>query len=183
MRIDSARNQIEATRELLGLSLLELETLYVLSYERSVAGDEVKVAGGERDYALDTHGDARIRDAYQAFTDQLVSSSRDMADSGRDLLRYLRAYVKGTKTGPRTTTAIEYAGLLEAKARRAARGEYQPHQPMPQPARDDALTSVTRELQRVQRLNRRLIKDLADATGTSVKTLTEQYDPAEDAVA
>lgn len=174
MRIDTARNQLAATRALLDLALTQMEDLHVLAYERQAASDDAKVAGGGHDYALDTHGDQRVRDAYRRFSDILHATTLDLAEAAHDVLRYLSAAGNASR-GPRITSALEHALLLEAKARRVQRGEYQPARVMPQPGIDDALAAAAQNIKRLERIINRLLRALSDATGIPSKTLRERY--------
>lgn len=149
MRIDVARNEIEATRALLALALEELDDLHVLAYDRATLTRE-RVAGGDHDYALDTHGDTRARDAYRAFSDQITETCRSLAAAAHDMLRLLRYGASPVPRTPRTITALEHAEALEAKARRAARGEYTPVRRHPQPDTALAAKAEEREILRLQ---------------------------------
>ena len=174
MRIDTARNQLAATRALLDRALDQMEDLHVLAYDRQVAVDEAKVSGGWRDYALDTHGDIRAREAYWRFSDALSDTCGTLAGAAHDVLRILSVAAPATR-GPRTTSALEHAFLLEAKARRVQRGEYQPAPMYPQSGIDEAIAASTQDVKRLERMNNRLLKALAQSTGVPSKTLRERY--------
>lgn len=143
IRIDSARNRIAATIDLLTKAGVELEDLHVLAYDRRVAAEErVGHDGGARarDYCLDTHGDSNAREAYRSLTDAVDDSCAALAAAGHDVLRILRADgSRRGRIGPRTATALEIAELIANQADRIRRGEYTPIRGLPQPSRDHAL--------------------------------------------
>lgn len=163
MRIDTTRNQIATTQALLTRALAEAEDLHVLAYERQAASEDIKVNGGKADYALDTHGDVRVREAYRAFIAQLTMNAAALEDAAHQLLAHLSRDTKNGHRGPRISLALQNALLLEAKARRAARGEYQPHQGLPQPAKDDAFQAALQDNARLERENKKLTRDLDEA--------------------
>lgn len=174
MRIDTARNQIGATKALLDKALEEIEDLYVLAYDRQVAGDEVKVNGGDRDYCLDTHGDVRVRAAYKVFSDQVTDTCQVLAEAAHSALRRLSDAFPGGRIGARTSSALEHALLLEAKARRTSRGEYQPVRRLPQQGIDDAVKASAQEIKRLDRQVAKLVKALAKATGEAPGDIKER---------
>lgn len=174
MRIDTARDQLAATKALLDQALAELEDLYVLAYDRQVAADEAKVAGGSRDYALDTHGDFRVREQYRAFSDKVTDTCRDLAEAAHDVLRFMAETKPAGRLGARTTSALEHALLLEAQARRAQRGEYAPHRRVAQPSLDDDLKALAHENKRLDRQVKKLIKSLSKATDRTPAEIREE---------
>lgn len=144
-RIDTLRNRIEATQSLLTTVLEELEDLHVLAYERAVVSREAKVSGGERDYALDTHGDPKVREAYRALGDVIVGDKLIVDDkevlsvcdllavAAHDVIRILRNGERNGRLPRRRINAEEHALALENQTIRLARGEYTPVRREPQP--------------------------------------------------
>jgi hypothetical protein len=130
-RIDTMRNRIDATISLLAMARDELEDLHVLAYERHTAASDAKVSGGARDYALDTHGDLRARDAYRRLGDAIVGGPGLvgvcdlLAGAAHDMTRVLRVGQIG-RNPSRRVSALELAEALEAQAIRVKRGEYTP---------------------------------------------------------
>lgn len=136
-RIDTTRNRVDATGKLLAKSLDDLEVLHVLAYNRHAARREAVVAGGDRDYALDNHGDPRARTAYR----QLALATLDVCDILAEASHGVaQMFTDGAddqrRRGGTTITVVELATALEAKARRAARGEFTPRLVVPQPDAD-----------------------------------------------
>jgi hypothetical protein len=131
-RIDSLRSQLAATIDLLQTVGEELEDLHALAYDRPRLAQE-RTNGGMRDYALDTHGDPRARDAYRALGGASTKACESLAIAAHETIRLLR---EGTPTGIRTrrhATAAEIATAIAAQGRRIARGEYTPIRRLPQP--------------------------------------------------
>jgi hypothetical protein len=164
-RIDTTRNRLEATRELLTMILDELDDLHCLAYERATATRDAPVRGGDHDYALDTHGDQRARAAYTDLATKTIGACTTLAEASHNAIALLR---EGRAPGPRMRRLIdtdELVQALAAQARRADRGDYTPHRSHVQPEvagvkhtidriireRDDALRLV-------DRLTRRLAK-------------------------
>lgn len=146
-QINTLRRRLAATRELLQLVEEELEDLHVLAYDRPTARREAAVAGGTVDYALDTHGDPRARDAYRHLGQITVDACDQLADAAHEAIVLLRA--RDDSSRPRTRRTIraeELAGAIEAKAKRVERGEYEPVRRYPQPDRDETLRSLRSEL-------------------------------------
>lgn len=142
-RIDTMRNRLHATLQLLAMVGEELDDLHVLAYDRrAVADDDVKVAGGQRDYALDTNGDMQARDAYR----NLALAQADMfdvaAEAAHDAVTVLRRGERTAPRGPRMIQAIELADAIAHQAKRAAAGEYTPFAREPQPEADRAAAAV-----------------------------------------
>ncbi len=147
-RIDTMRRRLQATIDLLMTVSEELEDLNVLAYDRRAAADDIKVSGGERDYALDTNGDPRARDAYR----QLSMAQADMfdiaAEATHDVLTVLRSGERSAPRGPRLIRALELAEAIGLQAKRAAAGDYTPVRRELQPEADkaaNAVAEITRE--------------------------------------
>lgn len=151
IRLDTLRNQLTATTELLGMIRQELEDLHVLAYERHSAADEAKVAGGTHDYALDTHGDPRARAAYRQLGDTTADACATLATVTHDALNLLRTGNTPSTRGRRTIQLEELGNAIAAQARRASRGEYTPIRRGPQPDRDQAMAQLRKQLDTLQR--------------------------------
>lgn len=122
-RVDSTRNRIAATTTLLGDVLPHIEDLHALAYDRAAARRDAVVAGGSRDYALDTHGDPKARTAYKHLALAAIDACELLAEAAHDTLALFR---QGDHDHQKTAARIneeELALALEAKARRIARGE------------------------------------------------------------
>lgn len=149
-RIDTFRSQIAGTIALLENVIAEADDLHLLGYERqAAAADRVHVRGGDRDFALDTHGDKRARDAYRELADVVLESVETIAESAHDALRFLRVSGVGTRRTPRQVSALELAEQIGNQARRIVRGEYTPVRRHPQPDTNAALVGLRGEAQRL----------------------------------
>lgn len=145
-RIDSFRNQIDGTIALLGNVRAEAEDLHVLGYERpAAAADRAHVKGGDRDYALDTHGDKRARDAYRNLADVVLDSVEDIAEASHDALRFLRVSGVGTRRTPRQLDALQLAEQITNQSKRIVAGEYTPVRRHPQPGQNEAVVALRAE--------------------------------------
>lgn len=144
VRLDTLRNQINATGQLLGMVSEELEDLHVLAYERATAAEEAKVSGGSHDYALDTHGDPRARHAYRLLGETVDEVCATLDSVSHDALNLLR---QGNTPGrgQRRLRLVELGEAIAAQSRRARRGEYTPIRRGPQPDRDNALEQMRKE--------------------------------------
>lgn len=156
-RIDTTRNQLTATRTLLGTAEETIEDLHALAYDRQTAAERQAVKGGERDYALDTHGDPRARQAYAGLAEATSQACSIIAIACDDAARVLNEGGQVDTTRGRGTPipTEDLAQQLALQARRAARGDYTPVRTRPQPAADDAarvLDRVRRERDEARRL-------------------------------
>lgn len=149
VRIDTFRNQLAGCRALLENVEKEAEDLQWLGYERQAAKEGERVKGGGRDFALDTHGDKRARDAYRELADVVLESVESIAESAHDALRFLRVSGVGTRRTPRQVSALELAEQIGNQARRIGRGEYTPVRRHPQPDTNAALVGLRGEAQRL----------------------------------
>lgn len=164
-RVDTITNRVAATRGLLELVEPELRDLHVLAYDRYVAHREVMVKGGEKDYALDNHGDQRARDAYRALSTATGNACNLIAGAAHDAIALLRERTNHQRVGRLYIDAEELAVAIEAQARRAARAEFTPIRREPQPdaerahrvvqqlrdERDKAIADLDRALRRLAR--------------------------------
>jgi hypothetical protein len=121
-RVDSTRNRIAATATLLGDVLPHIDDLHALAYDRAAARRDAVVAGGSRDYALDTHGDPNARQAYKHLALATVDACEILAEAAHDALVLFRTGDHDHNAAGRVTEE-ELALALVAKARRIARGE------------------------------------------------------------
>lgn len=134
-RIDTLRNRLTATVTLLGQALQGIEDLHVLAYDRQAAGDRLAIRGGERDYALDTHGDPRAREALVALSEASMKSCDLIAVAAHDVVVLLNEgdTVDAQRGRGQAIDVEDFAEELENQARRSARGEYTPDRVRPQP--------------------------------------------------
>lgn len=155
-RIDSLRNRLTATRDLLTMVEQELEDLHVLAYDRPAATEEAKVSGGTSHYYLDTHGDQRARNAYKRLWDTLDGVCTTLDGAANNALNLLREGGTPTNQGPRTVRLGELGELIAAQARRARTADYTPHRRGPQPD----LLKATEALRRERDDARRQLEDM-----------------------
>lgn len=161
VRIDTLRSQLGATRTLLGDLEAEVDDLHSLAYERQRTQVTDKVSGGERDYALDTHGDPVARAAYRHLGEAVATACGDLALALDAAAKVLRAGGPTGRPGRRAVTAAEHAEALAAQARRAARGEGHVRN-VNQPGRDAAIAALDARARaaekRADKLQRKLDK-------------------------
>lgn len=164
------RNRLAATRELLSLAERELEDLHILAYERARAASDAKVSGGTRDYALDTHGDVKAREAYTRLGDVIVGGPGVvgvcdlLAGAAHDMIRILRVGESNSRSPSIRVSALELAEALEAQAARIAQGMYTPVRKEHQPGQkkiNRAVTELREERDRLATQNGRLKTRLA----------------------
>jgi hypothetical protein len=141
-RIDTITNRVTATRALLEMVEPELRDLHVLAYDRYTARRDVMVRGGEKDYALDNHGDKRARKAYRRLGTATSEACELIAEAAHDAIALLREHTHNGRAGPHSIEAEELAAAIEAQARRAARAEYTPVARIPQPGAELAARTV-----------------------------------------
>jgi len=157
VRVDSLRNTLAATIGLLEAVGQEAEDLHVLAYDRKTAAEEAHVAGGSRDYALDTHGDPRAREAFRDLGDQAVKACQILGASAERANRLLRASDDGERlAGKRTTAAVVLADAIAAQARRIADGTFVPVRRLPQPDQGKAWSTLVKSKEHLDDENRRL---------------------------
>jgi hypothetical protein len=169
-RIDTVRSRLVGTQALLELVAAQLEDLHVLAYDRQTAARELAVTGGSRDWALDTNGDPRARDAYRQLNIAAMGACTKLAEAANTAVRLLTEGDPG-EPRPRTRRTIrlhELASAVDAQARRIARGDYTPVANRPQPA-----TSA------IDGLVDRLARDLeqANARADRLAQRLERYEP------
>lgn len=168
VRIDTLRNTIAGTRHLLDMVHEELEDLHVVAYERPTANADAKVSGGSRDYALDTHGDPKARDAYRRLGDVTADACARIDAAVSDALKLLRDGDTPVKT-QRRLRLVELGEAIAAQARRTRRGDYSAVRRGPQPdehrAVSEAITDrdrLVRELAKANKEIQRLKTDKAN---------------------
>lgn len=129
-RIDTVRREVKDAIDLLGYLAANLEDLHELAYTRRRSGTTDRVRGGDRDYALDNHGNPKARELY----DKVARLVLDMADDVVDLQRDVRAFLTSHDETDRpirslaaSVSADEVVDAMRARRRRVARGEYEPH--------------------------------------------------------
>lgn len=150
-RIDTLRRQLTETAELLTTTARILETLHELAYDRASADEQIRVAGGQPDYALDRHGDPRARAAYAALGHMIDHLARYTAEHAGPALALVNVADNGTgRRHPATVTALEHARLLEAQAARIARGEFDPGRALPQAAVPGSRKTITGKIRKLE---------------------------------
>lgn len=153
-RIDTLRNRITATRELLTTIHDELEDLHVLAYDRQAAAAEAPVRGGQRDWALDTHGNPHARTAYRQLAEATINACAQLAEASHNAIRILRDHQPGdTPRTRRLITTDELVTALAAQARRQThRTSYQAVPAIPQPEHAEVLRAAERIIRERDRL-------------------------------
>lgn len=172
-RIDTLRRQITATITLLELASAELDTLHDLAYTRPAGGAE-RVAGGQPDWALDTHGDIQARVALKQLGLHLDSACGTITLGAHAAVRAVKdLQPEGDNTVTRSAiTAQEHLDLIDAADRRRARGEYAPHRTNPQPTLRGTEKLLKDRIKRLEKEKRIITKDLTKA----LNSLTEERD-------
>lgn len=135
VRIDTLRNRISKAMDLLQTVHDELEDLHVLAYDRPAAKERAHVHGGQADYALDTHGDPKARDAYRWLSELVVLVADTLIDAGQEAVGVLREgepRQSSRRDKSADVTRAEFAEALKAQERRLQRGEYSPVRRFPQ---------------------------------------------------
>lgn len=162
-RIDTTSRRLEATGRLLAIATTELETLHTLAYNRDAARRDAVVAGGSRDYALDTHGNPKARQHYRRLALAALDVCDILAEAAHDVTSFLASdgYRDERRRGGEKLNAVDMALALEAQARRAARGEFAPLRVVPQPMSEEAgkvtLESLAADNRRLRDENARLL--------------------------
>jgi len=159
-RIDTVRNRITATRQVLAAIHDELEDLHVLAYDRRAAAAEAPVRGGQRDWALDTHGDPHARSAYRLLAEATIGACAQLAEASHNAIRILRDHQPGdTPRTRRLITTDELVTALAAQARRQTnRTSYQPTRAIPQPEYAEVLRAAERVIKERDQLRDRCEK-------------------------
>ncbi len=153
LRIDKLRNQFTATHGRLQLAEAEIEDLYVLAYDRPAAKEQ-RVNGGERDYALDTHGDPRARQLLRDGASILDATMADISAWCDAVRAFMADGEIAARRKPFTVTANETADAIAAQSRRRRRGEYTPRRTYPQNV--DQIIAENRQLRkRIEELERK----------------------------
>ena len=153
-RIDTVRNRITTTRDLLTAIHNELEDLHVLAYDRRAAAAEAPVRGGQPDWALDTHGNPHARAAYRQIAEAALNACAQLAEASHNAIRILRDHHPGDT--PRTRRLITTDELVTALAaqtrRRTNRTSYQAVPAIPQPEHAEVLRAAERIIRERDRL-------------------------------
>jgi len=133
-RIDTLRNQLHASQTMLGKVGATLDTLHHLAYDRATASEELRVKGGQPDYALDNHGDPKARKAYADLAYLVDHLCQQVATKVHPALAIITEAEDTTnRRHPYAITAREHAEALDAQARRIQRGEFNPGRTETQP--------------------------------------------------
>lgn len=163
-RIDTMRNHIMATIELLEMALADLETLHSLAYDRSHAHEQIRIRGGLPDYSLDRHGDPVARAAYKEL---LVHLQRGRDSIGAGAQAAIRAVeLHGPKNLDNTQfqsriSAEELLRAIEAQDRRIQRGDYTPSRQYRQPTIAGLEKSLRRQITALRKENAALHRKLS----------------------
>ena len=159
-RIDSLRNRIAGTIELLLMAHEELEDLHVLAYDRPAAVEEAKVAGGSSHYYLDTHGDTQAKDAYRDLSRVLDGTCTHLAERCNNALNKLRdGKTPAATRAPRHLRLLELGEAIANQAKRTRSGDYSPVRRGAQPDLSKTLTEMTAARDRLQRQLDRVTKE------------------------
>lgn len=181
IRIDTFRNRVQGTIGLLQLVAEHLEDLHVLAYDRHRAGQAQRVAGGELDYALDTHGDPRARELWQTSALRVLDNAEDLNVVLHEVIQFFSA---GQTSARRDATADASLGevltALAAQRRRRDRGEFSPTLLVAQP-RVVEPDSVIAELELLRSAVRKVQAQITDGsrlTPTEHDALRRAVDPS-----
>ena len=131
----------------------ELEDLHVLAYDRQAAA-EATVRGGQRDWALDTHGNPHARTAYRQLAEATINACAQLAEASHNAIRILRDHQPGdTPRTRRLITTDELVTALAAQTRRQTnRTSYQAIPAVPQPEHAEVLRAAERIIRERDRL-------------------------------
>lgn len=169
-RIDTVRNQLTAAGMLIDKTLQVLELLHDQAYSRhSRGGEQPVVAGGGRDYALDTHGDPRARAAYRVLAEAVGPMVGPPTIACHQALTALNdGETAGTnRMHPATIGVAELAVALDAQRRRIAQGDARVRQ-LPQPKLAKAKRAEASEVAQL-RLDKRQLQEEVDRLKTKLK--------------
>lgn len=180
IRIDTFKNRVDGARGLLDMVGHQLEDLHILAYDRHHAGQSQRVAGGDRDYALDTHGDPRARELWHRSALQVLDATEDLSMVLHEVLAF---FSPGRLSARRDTTAdasnAEVIEALAAATRRRKRGEYQAAALVEQPPVTEP-ASTANELDLLRAAMRKVagqVQDLARLTPAERDALRRAVDP------
>lgn len=151
-RIDTLRNMLAGSRELLKMLGEELDDLHTLAYERPTAqADQAKVKGGSSDYALDNHGSLAARNAYRHLGQAVVDMCNRADYAVSEASKILRVGDTPART-PRTVQLAELAEQIARQAKRTKNGEHaEAVRRGPQPDEQRALLALHEKLQAKER--------------------------------
>lgn len=162
-RIDTLRQKIAHTHHVLSLAAAEVETLYLLAYERPVATDPSRVSGGVPDWALDWNGDTAARAALQTLSEHLGSACRKITTGAEDAIKAVRDRTPDGVDNSRHRARIstdEFLERLDAAERRMARGEYTPNRVVKQPVVAGTEAALRTQLKAARKENERLHRQI-----------------------
>lgn len=162
-RIDNLRRSLDGTVRLLGITAKGVATLHELAYDRRVA-DEVRVRGGQPDYALDTNGDPAARAAYKTLALAVDTVCVQLVKAAQDSLKVLN---EGSSAGrnrqhPAYVTVAEHAEAIAAQARRVERGEFDAGRTLPQPGSARVVGHLRRQVDQLQSRNAQLTRTIKE---------------------
>lgn len=160
LRVDTFRRQIHGTIEMLRLVEQQLDDLYLLAYDRPRAAEAQRVAGGTRDYALDTHGSTEARHLWRRAASTILDTTEDLVEVCHQVTTWLRTGDRPTERRDRSADIdlTELAAALDAQQRRAGRDEYTPTPTEAQPAAD-RVPDAAAELAHLQAAVRRTVEE------------------------
>lgn len=136
-RIDTTRNMVDSLILLLADFRDEVHDINDLAYNRNRAAEEARVAGGSRDYALDSHGDMIARRLYTHAVVQMVKATNPIDDAIKAIRGHITA--GGSVSGfdkSKTAPKAEVAAAINAAKRRRRRGDTSHHLVASQPHLD-----------------------------------------------
>lgn len=136
-RIDTVRREVKDATALLGYLAANLEDLHELAYTRRRSGSTDRVRGGDRDYALDNHGNPDARELYEDTAKMVLRLADDVVDMHKEVRAWLTSHDekwnRSSKSLAGNASADEVIDSMRSRRRRIARGEYEPNPIAAQP--------------------------------------------------
>jgi len=152
-RIDTLRNHLSSTKDLIDTATAVLETLHELAYNRQTAGERERVSeSAPEGYYLDTHGDLRARAAYAALARHLDAACSQISGAARDAVQRVSGVDESgeDRRAPVSIEVVEHLHALDAQSRRQARGEFDAGRTVAQPTRAGTDRTAARKIRSLE---------------------------------
>lgn len=184
-RIDTFRREVRDAGDLLRFLAQNVDTLHDLAYSRHRNPTADRVRGGQRDYALDTHGDPKARELYADSAKTVLALVDRLVTVEAEVRSFLTAGTAGGSVDLNAGTSTdEVVRQIAARRRRVARGEYEPHpiakQPVVVPSMDwqtecEVLRSAVRKVTTEFRQDHQLCQPPEAGLGRFKRKLLRRY--------